>query len=669
MLVSRKKKRARRRLLFWLFTILVLGVSASGWWLLQQQKSQLPRLNYLLLNVNGSPLKVLSGETLSLRPKDRLEITDISTSVPFNVDIRLVCNGLDVNALQYDKITISDLLPQNEAFQRYKFRIEAKYLNHDIGHITWIIQPYAEDWLEKANRIIDDQMRLEVLERGHAILPDDGRIHDRLLNEYTTQNMWKKALPILRKKAAEKNDVSTLTDLLACYTALKDQNGMVRVLQKLLKHNPEDLKTRMRLAEILEGKEQWGDAAKQYEIILKHAPPDERLLLYKNLGYLHTKAGQPEEAVLAYLSAANLDQKDPNLHYNLSALYERLGRQKEADFYLDNAVTLNSDDFEGRMRLAERFVEKGELKKAREYLSQILNKKPDSKQGLALMAKILEQQADNEMLRQVYEKILVLDPKNEAVIYNLGVLEYEDGNLKAARSYFEGYAENHPEDATAREILFDIYGKENNAPAAYGQALILLKLKPNETDIYDFVFEYLMKHGKYDQLIPLLETGLKNNPQEIRINEYLASAYLKAGKIDLGIREIEKLLGEKRIQPDLLLQELFEILVGRKSFQKIIGIMKKAVAIDPKNIILREYLIFAYLKTGKETLAISEMEIILKEKPDDVDLWLQLARLSEKKNQIPKAIKAYKRVLDLSPEHREASEAYLRLRLEGVGGD
>ena len=75
------------------------------------------------------------------------------------------------------------------------------------------------------------------------------------------------------------------------------------------------------------------------------------------------------------------------------------------------------------------------------------------------------------------------------------------------------------------------------------------------------------------------------------------------------------------------------------------------------------------LKTGKETRAISEMEEVLKEKPHNMDLWLQLARLSEKKNQIPKAIKAYKRVLELSPEHPEASVAYLRLRLEGVGGD
>lgn len=669
MLENRRKKRARRRLLFWLFTLLMLSVSAAGWWLWQQKKSHTPRLNYILIAVNGEPRKLLSGETLSLRPRDDLKITDISTTIPFNVNIRLVCKGLDINALQYDTLTLTELLPQKDAFQRYKFRIDVKYLNQELGYISWIIQPYAEDWLEKANRMIDDQMRLAILERGNGLLPDDGRIHDRLLDEYMAQKKWKKAVPMLRKKAAKKTDVETLNNLLTCYSALKDPNGIIRILSRLLKKQPDDLATRARLAEVLEGRGEWDNAAEQYEIMIEHALPAERLPLYKNLGFLYTKAEQPEKAVSAYLSAANLDQKDPNLHYNLSALYERLGRQKEADFYLDNAVTLNSDDLEGRLKLARRLADKGNLEKARKSLSQFLGKKHDSKQALALMANILEQQGDNGALRQVYEKILLLDPDNEAVGYNLGVLEYEDGNLKRALPYFEGYVKNHPEDITVQEILFDIYRKENNAPAAYGQALVLLELKPGEMDSYDFVFEYLKNRGEYDPLIPILEMGLKKKPDQILMNEYLAMAYLKSGKVALGTQEIEKLLREKSRQAVPLLHELFEILVAKKKYQAIIDIMKKGVMADPENIFLREYLIFAYLKTGKETLAISEMEKVLEQKPDDMELWLQLARLSEKKNQIPKSIKAYRRVLDLYPEHPEAAEAYLRLRLEGVGGD
>ncbi|MCJ7684434.1 MAG: tetratricopeptide repeat protein, partial [Desulfobacteraceae bacterium] len=96
---------------------------------------------------------------------------------------------------------------------------------------------------------------------------------------------------------------------------------------------------------------------------------------------------------------------------------------------------------------------------------------------------------------------------------------------------------------------------------------------------------------------------------------------------------------------------------------------KRAVKVYPQEIIFREYLVLACLKTGKEDQAASQMEEILKARPRDLDLLLQLARLREKNNNIEGAAKAYKQIIDISPEHNEASEAYLRLRLKGVGGD
>jgi cytochrome c-type biogenesis protein CcmH/NrfG len=112
---------------------------------------------------------------------------------------------------------------------------------------------------------------------------------------------------------------------------------------------------------------------------------------------------------------------------------------------------------------------------------------------------------------------------------------------------------------------------------------------------------------------------------------------------------------------------MFERLRAGNAYEKIIRIMKQAVGAYPKEAAIRGYLIFAYLKTGKDGQAMEQMEAILKLRPDDLDLWLELARLREKTNDMAGAARAYQRVLELSPEHTEASEAYLRLRLKGVG--
>ena len=131
---------------------------------------------------------------------------------------------------------------------------------------------------------------------------------------------------------------------------------------------------------------------------------------------------------------------------------------------------------------------------------------------------------------------------------------------------------------------------------------------------------------------------------------------------------MQKLLAKNPEDISTLLQDMFDQLNKKGLYADIIQVMEKATRAYPKKVELKEYLIVAYLKTGNEKAAILEMEKVLSLKPDDVTLWLQLAKLSEKNNDIKRAVSAYKRVLDIAPNNEEASEAYLRLRLEGVGG-
>jgi tetratricopeptide (TPR) repeat protein len=132
---------------------------------------------------------------------------------------------------------------------------------------------------------------------------------------------------------------------------------------------------------------------------------------------------------------------------------------------------------------------------------------------------------------------------------------------------------------------------------AFREAQVLVELKPKELDLYDYIFEYLKDQGDYEKMIPIMEKGVKANPRQVAVREYLSVAYLKTGKEDLAARQLEK---------------------------------------------------------------------IHKLRPKDIDLLLNLARLQDKRNQREAALKVYKKILELSPDHEEASEAYLRLRFKGV---
>ena len=649
--------------------LLLLSALAGGWWLWRYKLTQSPRLNYITLSINHETRRILSGETLALHPNDKVNILDISTNIPFNLKIRLSAEGLDVNALRYEELIISDLLPHKEAFDRYNFTIHVKYYNRDIGNLIWVVQPYTEDWLDNANRIIDSNMRLAILERGQHLTPENRRLSRRLLDEYKALKKWKQAARMLEEMAEKKADHETLTELIQVYRAMENKDGIILVLKKLINLDPDDLEARTELAEIFEKSEDWNGAIREYEDLLKRTNQEDRLPVYKTLGYLYTKTNKPEKAISCYLDAAKIDQKDANLHYNLSYLYEKINQEEKSNFYLDNAITLKSSDLEGRLKLALSLMKRGKFKKARKHLSEVLKKKPESNKALTLMAKVMEKQGDKRSLKTIYRKILSLNPENETIQYNLGALEYEEGNLKGALPYFKEYVKSHPKDATVHGILFDIYKKEKNLPLAFKQAVILVELTPKESDIYDFIFDYLKRKDEYEKIIPLMQKGLQANPKDVDLRKYLISAYLKTGKDDNAVREMEKLLNTKPKEIDPLLMDMFESLRIKGAYKKILRIMKRAVKAYPRKVIFREYLVLACLKTGKENQAASQMEEILKARPRDLDLLLQLARLREKNNNIEGAAKAYKRIVEISPEHDEASEAYLRLRLKGVGGD
>lgn len=595
-----KRKKGGSRLVFWLSTVALLAALFSAWQLWFYIHSLSPRLNALLINVNGETRKLLPGETVAFHPKDRVKILRVSTNIPLNYEVRLLSENFDVNALRYDTLRLSSLLPNHEAFNQYRFRIQVKHRNATIGGFEWEVRPFVEDWLEKADRTIDVEKRLSLLERAVALDPSEERLKKRLIDEYKSHDRWKEAAALLEKSEGKEANPDALKELIDVYAAMGAKEKLASAIGRLLVLEPDDLKMRLRLAEILEQEGEPARAAKEYEVYLSRMGEGDKLPLYKKLGYLYTQSKHYEKAIDFYLSAAKLDQGDANLYYNLSYLYERINQKEKADFYLQNAVTLKSDDTESRFRLAQGFFDKGEMDRAAGYLKEILEKRPQSLRALHLLMQIYEKGGDSDRLKDTYKKILALDPKNETILYNLGALEYETGNPEGSLPYFKAYLSAHPDDAAVRGILFDVYKKQGNDQEAYKEAAKLMELTPEEMGPYRFAFGCLQKQENYDAIIQVMEKGLQANPQSVE---------------------------------------------------------------------LREYLIVGYLKRGKEEQAAKQMEEVLKSRPDDSNLLFDLAQLREKQGKYADALDAYKRVIDLSPGREDAQEAYLRLRLKGVGRD
>jgi tetratricopeptide (TPR) repeat protein len=595
-LVQKSSKRARpKRRGWWIFFGAVAVSVLLLFWIGRGLYPSSPEFYYLLVEKNDQPLRLLNGDKLQLHPQDNLRIVEISTNILLNVGVRLEAKDLDVTALQYEKLPFSALLPGDALLGKNQFRITVKRYNVDIGSVDFVVEPFVEDWLEKAERTINPERRLEILEEAKAFAPGDKRIKRRLLEEYKSLKKWDKAAQLLEEMIKEEDDPKLLLELLEVYESTPNPKGVISVLNRLLAKDPNSTELRFKLARTLEKTGKRDEAIKQYEMLLEHIKPEEKLTIYKTLGYLYSNANQVEKAIAIYLKAIDLDKKDVNLYYNLSGLYEKAGDKNRANQYLSEAAKLNPDDLETRLNLAENLIDKGNLREAENHLAFVLQKKPDSVKALVLMTNVLEKQGDKKRLKVTYEKLLLLDPNNEILIYNLGVLQYETGDYPKSILSFERYVKLHPQEVSPHRYLFDIYKKQKKDDLAFAEAKTLVSLNPKEMNPYDFIFEYLNSRG---------------------------------------------------------------------SFKEMADVMKIGVSHLPDNTDLHEYLILAYLKIGNDELALREMNELLKLKPKDVSLLLQVAELSEKQGKDKEALAAYKRILEISPDNEEAQEAYLRLRMK-----
>jgi tetratricopeptide (TPR) repeat protein len=556
-LVKKARKEIRRRpsrAAVWMVVALVLGAFCVVWWVWPGLYSVSPLFDSILFQKNGDVVRILRGETLRVHPQDKVRILGLSTNITFNVGVRLFARGFDVEALLHEKTAIADLVLREMSSGEQRFRIHVLHRNREMGHIDLVVEPFVEDWIEKAERMIEPARRLEVLQDALKFAPQDRRIRSRLIVEYRSQQKWREAAELLEASAREEARPEILERLIEVYEAMADTEGILSSLRRLVETRPGDTGNRLRYAVALEKARKPREAVREYEELLRASQPGERLGLYRSLGYLYAETGDIPKALLNYGKALELDREDPNLHYNLSTLYEREGDENKAFLHLEEALRLRPTDSEGRLRLAAYLVRKGRLQDAERHLAVVIAANPGSMEALLLQSQIAEKSKDPARLRDVYTRILSLDPDNEAVLYNLGVLEYEAGDFKKSAPLLHKYLQGHPGDLDVHRLLFSLYRKEKKEDLALQEAQVILGINPEEADPYHYLFEYWSSRGKYEAIIEPMKSGIRHLPENLDIRRYLILAYLKTGKETDAMDQMRETLKRKPDDRALLLQ-------------------------------------------------------------------------------------------------------------------
>jgi serine/threonine-protein kinase len=243
------------------------------------------------------------------------------------------------------------------------------------------------------------------------------------------------------------------------------------------------------------------------------------------LGELAVRTGKPQEAVAAFRRALSMQPNNFDALLGLGRAYDAADDPRNAEATYRRAIQLQPSYWAAYSKLGGFFVDHGLYAKAVEMFNRVTELTPDNARGYS----------------------------------NLGVAEFGRGHFPEALRAFQQSIQIQPTHLAYSNVgtLQFYLGRYSDAAAAFEKAIGLLpghyELWANLGDAYRLTRSSEEKAQKaYAQAISLAREELQTNPQDGRVNSYLALCLAKTGDLGQADRHVRKSLSAAPGNPEFL---------------------------------------------------------------------------------------------------------------------
>jgi tetratricopeptide (TPR) repeat protein len=224
---------------------------------------------------------------------------------------------------------------------------------------------------------------------------------------------------------------------------------------------------------------------------------------------------------------------------------------------------------------------------------------------------------------KLFEKCLVINPKDDASMYELAQIEFLSNNPEKALLLAERAAEINP----SNDYYLEFYANLLNSFERYDEAARiykkLIEANPYNLDYYNQLAVSYLFDGKSDEAIRVYN----DLEEKIGITEEVSmkkqSIYLQVKKINEAIEEIEKLSAQFPSESKYY-AILAELCLANGLNDEALKAYKKIIEIDPNNPYVHISLADYYKKLGQNEKAFEELRIGFANPNLDIDSKIQI---------------------------------------------
>jgi Flp pilus assembly protein TadD len=290
------------------------------------------------------------------------------------------------------------------------------------------------------------------------------------------------------------------------------------------------------------------------------------------------------------------------------------------------------------------------------------------------------------------EQLLVRDDTHGLAHNDLGVLQYENGNLQAALNHYEKATGLQPENETFHKNLADFYlaalGDPERAMQAYVQ---VLKLNPRDVEALLSCGQVCMRLGKEDDARDFINAVLETEPWNENAQKMLhqldqpmelsdstgtdtdfyerAKTMASQGDLHGAINDLSQYVAavpdNANAHNDL---GVLHFEAGDKN--KALAAYEQAVQLAPnEHTYIKNLADFYLIEQGRTEDAMKLYLRVLTENPQDIESLIASGMVCASLGQVEDAKLFYNRIIEIEPWNEIAQKALNDLISIGEGGD
>ena len=321
---------------------------------------------------------------------------------------------------------------------------------------------------------------------------------------------------------------AALFELSSVYINFNQPEKAVSLMKKAVIYSPDNHEYRNTLATLLFSLDMFGEAAGEYEVLLKIFPEKPELNFY--LAEAYARMGETGKAIDTYDALENVMGMHEALSMEKYRLYTTLQQSDKALDELKKIAAKYPTESRYPILLGDLFLQQNEVTQALQYYQKALEIDPESPYYPVSMANYYEKTGQSDSAKQQINAALVnerldINTKLNILTRYIMQLQYYKQDIEGADVLFQTLLDQHPDESRLKLVYADFLVIQDKFDEALFQFQLITESEPENIEAWVQLLRLSHQRKELDEMIRICKKCIEIFPEEPDFHFYLGIAH------------------------------------------------------------------------------------------------------------------------------------------------